>query len=62
MPNPRVRDSVWSSEHGNGIIRHIDYHDKEVVVFFHHTGVEETFEWDDFDYFYEAHNQWRIIR
>jgi len=48
---------------GNGVIRHIDWEgDREVTVFFHHTKLEETFEWGEFDYFYENHNQWRILR
>lgn len=61
MPGPRVGDSVWAPVHFNGVIRHIDWsYDKEVTVFFHNSGEEETFEWRDFYSFNERLNQWQL--
>lgn len=52
---PRVRDKVWTEEHGNGEVVFIDWAgDREVVVMYHGTPAykirprREAYEYDDF--------------
>lgn len=60
---PSVGHSVWSETHGNGEVINIAWRDdREVTVYFSYWDVREVYEWNEFTYYHERTNQWRVMR
>ena len=62
MSRARCGDKVWveGKKQPNGVIAHIDWHDKEVYVECYDTHEQVVIDFDNFTSFNDRLNQWVI--